>query len=455
MRTFLRLLFEVDMKKIIILALLLLGLCSCAKKQEEHTHEFTKKDIADSYISSTATCTEGTVYFYSCSCGEKGDETFSDNIPAGHVLSGGVCTKCGYVAEAEVDEPITEEPIIEEPIIDKPIEAPEIDDPIFDIILDSVPVVEKNELNIQKTDEASYTIVKAECVTEEGNAEGEASKIFIPNNDGIYRFEISNLADGTSPTLSITDSNGNEIAGITNGKNGDGCVARLGAGTDYTITLKGLQGAYTLKRWNQKSAENVSEYTRVSDFFEFEDQINLYTFIPKLDGVYSFGLESCDSGMAFAISLTEGDTNLVRTDKIAVGEEIHKELEAGNAYTLKATQGVNLGGYTISIGIQKPTVDISSYSAVNDEVTYNGQRNRYLFTSQTSGDISFKLTETDGERHGAGISIYDSEGTPLVQRGYCIEGDTVTLKNAVEGECYTIDVTYYMMPTSYKLVCGQ
>lgn len=41
-----------------------------------HTHKFTAEIAAEKYLATAATCTEKAKYYYSCSCGEKGSETF-------------------------------------------------------------------------------------------------------------------------------------------------------------------------------------------------------------------------------------------------------------------------------------------------------------------------------------------------------------------------------------------
>lgn len=81
-----------------------------------HSHSFTAKVTTDAYLKSEATCTEGKLYYYSCECGEKGEETFVVGKPIRHdntaqveaeeyvktaptCQSGGVyyksCTMCG------------------------------------------------------------------------------------------------------------------------------------------------------------------------------------------------------------------------------------------------------------------------------------------------------------------------------------------------------------------------
>ena len=58
------------------------GLVGCGK--EKHTHSFTEQKVEQQYLASAATCTEATKYYYSCTCGEKGTETFTSGNALGH-----------------------------------------------------------------------------------------------------------------------------------------------------------------------------------------------------------------------------------------------------------------------------------------------------------------------------------------------------------------------------------
>ena len=53
-------------------------------KPERHTHSFTKEVVTDEYKASDATCDKKAEYYYSCECGEKGEETFAYGSPLGH-----------------------------------------------------------------------------------------------------------------------------------------------------------------------------------------------------------------------------------------------------------------------------------------------------------------------------------------------------------------------------------
>ncbi len=59
-----------------------IGLTGC--KKDKHIHAFDKQVVTDEYKATDATCTEAATYYYSCSCGEKGTETFGYGSPLGH-----------------------------------------------------------------------------------------------------------------------------------------------------------------------------------------------------------------------------------------------------------------------------------------------------------------------------------------------------------------------------------
>ncbi len=78
------------MKKRFIILCLSLVLCgilsigiSC-NNSSEHTHSFTVEKAEEKYLASAATCTQKARYYYSCSCGEKGTETFFYGETANH-----------------------------------------------------------------------------------------------------------------------------------------------------------------------------------------------------------------------------------------------------------------------------------------------------------------------------------------------------------------------------------
>ncbi len=65
---------------------------------QEHSHEFVKKTTTEPYLKAAASCTQGTQYFYSCTCGAAGEDTFTVGEPIAHCVIDDRCTICNKAA---------------------------------------------------------------------------------------------------------------------------------------------------------------------------------------------------------------------------------------------------------------------------------------------------------------------------------------------------------------------
>ena len=66
-----------------------------AKWIEIHNHDFSQQNMAYEYLKTAANCMAGAVYYYSCSCGEKGSETFDGGGIGNHkFVEYGACVFC-------------------------------------------------------------------------------------------------------------------------------------------------------------------------------------------------------------------------------------------------------------------------------------------------------------------------------------------------------------------------
>ena len=92
-----------------------------------HVHDYTEKNTDEKYLKTPATCTAKAVYYYSCSCGNKGTETFESGDMLAHswgtvwVSDGSKhwheCTVCktkGDEADHAFEWKITKEPTVTE-----------------------------------------------------------------------------------------------------------------------------------------------------------------------------------------------------------------------------------------------------------------------------------------------------------------------------------------------------
>ena len=84
--------------------------------EEVHSHVYNQQNTDDDYLNSEATCTAKATYFYSCSCGLEGTETFEHGSLAAHTFTtytptgNATCTKDGTkTATCEVCHTATDE----------------------------------------------------------------------------------------------------------------------------------------------------------------------------------------------------------------------------------------------------------------------------------------------------------------------------------------------------------
>ena len=74
------------------------------EEQNIHTHDYSVRSTAAIYQKSQATCTEASVYYFSCTCGEKGSETFRDGEALGHVWMRENCENPLYCAVCHIKD---------------------------------------------------------------------------------------------------------------------------------------------------------------------------------------------------------------------------------------------------------------------------------------------------------------------------------------------------------------
>lgn len=87
-------------------------LTACEPEEPNHTHSFVLKTVEQRFLKSNATCKTPAIYYKSCSCGEKGVETFEDGFVAEHAYANGSCIWCNKIQpqSPNPDEPTNPDP---------------------------------------------------------------------------------------------------------------------------------------------------------------------------------------------------------------------------------------------------------------------------------------------------------------------------------------------------------
>ena len=275
---------------------------------------------------------------------------------------------------------------------------------------------------------------------------------------GRYRFDMSEIYSGTDVELYIFDSLGNTVASDTYCTNGDGITVRdLQAGAIYEIQVRQDNGfsGYKLAIGYQKSTVDISDYTLVNDSIEYTDQRNVYSFTVPVDGRYRFELSGMTGGTDVELYMFNYLEETVASDTYCTnGEGITvKDLKAGETYEVQVRQDNGFSSYTLSIGKQKETVDISDKTYVSDSVEYTDQRNVYSFTAKSSGDVTITIS---GMESGVVVEAYvfDDLDSTVVSDTYFTNGDSTTIKGCSVGEHYEIQIRQDSGMSNYTLYVG-
>ena len=67
---------------------------------QTHTHVYDEQNLSAAYVAEEATCQKAAKYYYSCDCGEKGNQTFEHGTASACKFENGVCKWCGTAERA-------------------------------------------------------------------------------------------------------------------------------------------------------------------------------------------------------------------------------------------------------------------------------------------------------------------------------------------------------------------
>ncbi len=275
------------------------------------------------------------------------------------------------------------------------------------------------------------------------SGQSESFNYSIPR-EGRYRVEVTNMPEAMSVDVSFYDSKG-EVVGEEKGcKNGQGVTVKyLDPKNTYTIQVKQNSGtgSFRLAVWEQKPTKDVTELTRIDESVEYTDQRNLYNFEVPLDGRYRFELSGLESDTETDMLIFNDPGDKI-SEKIGCGNGEGLTLDnvkAGEIYEVQVRQKNGFSGYSLNIGQQKETVNISNNSNILDNFQYSDQRNIYSFNASSTGSVTFTLSEMDADM-SADIFIKDDKGNTMASAAGCSKGEAVTMNNISAGTHYFVQV---------------
>ena len=252
------------------------------------------------------------------------------------------------------------------------------------------------------------------------------------------------MTSGTKVELYVFNYLGETVAYDNYCYNSEGLTLYdLNAGDTYEVQIRHSDGysSYSLAIGKQKEITNISKYTEVNDSIEFVNQRNVYTFTPDVDGRYRFEISGMTSGTKVELYVFDYLGETVAYDNHCYNSEglTINGLKANEIYTVQVRHDDGFSNYTLSIGKQKPTVDVTSLVKIFDSIQYTGQKNIYNFTADVAGNHTLTINDMDSS-DVVELYVYNELGETVKYDSYCKNGDYLILKDLEIGTKYTIVV---------------
>ena len=288
---------------------------------------------------------------------------------------------------------------------------------------------------------------------------------FTAPRDGQYCFDLKDLDEKADVRMSVkvqtADGKAAERAPHVNGS----CTVMLEKGQKYNVIVTQSRkfGTYTLVIGAPKVTQDITSYHKVNDSIEYIDQVNYYSYTAPRDGKYRFELmtDYAANGERITLDLTlkDADGKVIRGPEYGTeGVGISYDLVKGEKYLIEVEHDRGLGAYTLVVGEQKETVNITGKKFVRDSVEFKDQINKYTFVPSTDGDYRFQIedmkqSESDQIRH-IRIRVKDTQDN-LIGKGGSVtargQGTTVSLK---AGTKYIVEIEQDERFFSYTLLFG-
>ena len=268
----------------------------------------------------------------------------------------------------------------------------------------------------------------------------EINYLYSPKETGLYYFFVSKVKSGILLNMAVFDEDGYLADHVYGRSKNEGLDISLEAGKTYLFRIAPYNeeslGDFTVDIGIQKSAQDISEYSEITDTLQFEKQQIGYDFSTTEAGIYYFELKNVRSG--FSVIMTVNDSDGYRLDYVVLsqGEGLTLELEGNSRYRIWMIQLYDTGSYTLKIGRQREAVDISGYDDVQDAIRFTDQQIIYTYTPTETGTYQFGLAEGDSKTQVT-VSIYDKNGYTQNSCSYMEPSDTLGAY-LTAGQTYTI-----------------
>lgn len=315
---------------------------------------------------------------------------------------------------------------------------------------------ESGIIAVPEIEDAEISIDEAIVDTYIGTIDYEDQVIvysFAAEESGVYYAWVSSILQGQTVNLFIIDDEGYTVASAYDCRRDRGIYFTLEEGKTYSLKVKQYSGTGTceISLGKQTPTVDVTDYNLINDSIVFEKQQNNYEYVAKVSGLYRFWVKECRQGFSANLFVFDDEGYTVASAYDCRRDRgMYFMLEEGKTYTFRVSQYGDHGDYTVAIGAQKPTVDITDFNIIYDSIQFENQVNLYTFTAKSSEtDIWVRRISAD---QSITINVLDKDGYSVNTYYDMSEDDILELKGLEEGETYTIQIKQYSNLGIYEFV---
>ena len=192
---------------------------------------------------------------------------------------------------------------------------------------------------------------------------------------------------------------------------------------------------------------------------QFQDKITAdgerktYEISSSESGTYRFEFSNVPDNIYFKMFLYNADMEqLSYNDYLDNGDGITFDLNGDTKYYVVVEQQGNVGSYTLNVGSQKATKDISNITTVSDSIQFTNQRNVYSYTSEKSGTYRFEFSNIPDNVYFK-MFLYNADMEQFEFGDYLDNGDGITC-DLIGSEQYYVVVEQQGYSGRYDMKIG-
>lgn len=323
------------------------------------------------------------------------------------------------------------------------------------VVVDPIP---EKGINIKQIPSNKTSINNTSTKTISGNISSDKQNLDFPFksvNNGLYRFEFSEVNDGVYYDLEILNTAYEIIKSSGNLNTGDGISVSLDSNKDYIIRVSQRKnhGPFKLIIGIKQPIVDISTYTSVSDDIQFTDQRNTYSFVPSNDGLHRFEYDDVPDGMYLNMVIYNSGWETIRSGgNMSSGDGLSVKLTKGKLYYIKSEYYSGYGRYSLMIGHKKDSVKLSDYTTVYDSIQYTDQKNEYYFVPSVEGTHRFEFSDVPDGMY-LEMEVFNSGWETIRSGSNMSTYDGLTVKLEKDKQ-YIIQVRQYRNYGSYSISVG-